>query len=112
MGETIGVSQPLDPAPVLEDVDFPPGSQTGFAVGSSIGERGKRSPTGVILNTTNGGRNWGRQPVADIPDLRAVHFPTGSQTGYAVGAFGDILKTTDSGAKGSHMDLQSNCRIP
>ncbi|MCK4452963.1 hypothetical protein KAU59_01275, partial [candidate division WOR-3 bacterium] len=41
---------------------------------------------------------WIEQNSGIINELWSVHFPADAQTGYAVGGYGKILKTTDGGA--------------
>jgi hypothetical protein len=52
---------------------------------------------GIILKTTSAGGIWESQTLGIPNDLYAVHFSQDAQTGYAVGHFGVILKTTDGG---------------
>jgi len=51
----------------------------------------------VILTTTNGGVTWTWESRPTHHSFVAVHFPLNINTGYAVGAEGTILKTTDGG---------------
>ena len=48
---------------------------------------------GTILKTTNGGENWFLQGSGIANYLQSVYF-TDNQTGWAVGYYGTILKTT------------------
>ena len=58
------------------------------AGGSGVGR-------GVILQTSNGGRTWWREPIADKA-FYGIWF-SDAKTGWAVGAGGTILKTTSGG---------------
>jgi hypothetical protein len=49
-----------------------------------------------MLKTTNGGTNWVALSSGTIWNLYSVYF-TDANTGYAVGAVGTILKTTNGG---------------
>jgi photosystem II stability/assembly factor-like uncharacterized protein len=53
-------------------------------------------PTGQILRTTNGGENWTLELNTGVGSLSAFHF-INSNTGWAVGGDGAILKTTNGG---------------
>jgi len=48
------------------------------------------------LNTTDGGENWNSQSSGTLGGFSSVHF-TDNNTGWAVGSFGTILKTTNGG---------------
>lgn len=69
----------------LTDVHFTD-SQTGTAVGWN----------GIILRTTDGGKNWVTQNSNSTSYLTSVYF-VNSNTGYAVGNSGTILATMDGG---------------
>jgi photosystem II stability/assembly factor-like uncharacterized protein len=70
---------------------------TGYSVGSSY-----YFPTGgtlsIILKTTNQGANWGFQASPPGSSLLSIEFLNNS-TGFAVGIYGTILKTTDGGGE-------------
>ena len=51
----------------------------------------------LLLLSTLGFGAWTRLTSGTAADLRAVHFPAGTQVGYAVGSQGTVLKTTDGG---------------
>jgi len=51
---------------------------------------------GVILKTTDGGINWGRQLCPTVQNLCSAFFIS-PMTGWVVGNYGTILKTTDGG---------------
>lgn len=59
--------------------------------GWAVGERG------LLLSTTNGGREWSRQESNVGVDLSDVKF-LDARTGWAVGTQGTIIHTTDGGA--------------
>ena len=71
---------------------------TGYAVGGLYLGAYNSS---VILKTTDGGTNWskvyGEVSYVNLILLYSVHF-TNANTGYVVGGYGQILKTTDRGA--------------
>ena len=49
------------------------------------------------MKTTNSGVNWNGQSSGTTYNLMSVHFPVDAQTGYAVGNYGTVLKTTNGG---------------
>jgi hypothetical protein len=70
-----------------------PSESTGWIVG----ENGQSA--GVIYKTTNGGTNWFSQPSGINTPLWSVFF-VNDYTGWAVGPYGVILKTTTGGLTG------------
>ena len=68
-------------------------SDTGYVVG---GEPSMGGQTGIILKTIDGGANWVSQPTPVNTVFTSVHFPV-ADTGYVVGWYGTILKTTNGG---------------
>jgi hypothetical protein len=50
------------------------------------------------MKTTDGGSSWEDQTAITTMTLFGVNFPVNTWTGYAVGALGSIIKTTDGGA--------------
>ncbi len=69
----------------LNSVDFI-NENIGYAVGNN----------GLILKTTDGGKNWENQPSGTDCNLNAVYF-INKNIGYAVGYNGTILKTVNGG---------------
>ena len=59
----------------------------------------------VILKTTDSGANWTAQTSGTTNWLSSVYF-TDANTGYAVGAGGTILKTTDGGGTFVERNMQ------
>jgi photosystem II stability/assembly factor-like uncharacterized protein len=74
------------------DVYFPT-SAIGYAVGSDITQSGLQ---GGIMKSTDGGETWARQVVPQSFRLYKVYFVNHNH-GFAVGAGGTILRTTDGG---------------
>jgi photosystem II stability/assembly factor-like uncharacterized protein len=68
---------------------FFPDPNTGYAVGGNLNN-------GIIAKTTDGGTNWTVHPMGTPYELRSVYF-IDSTTGYTVGHYGTILKTTNGG---------------
>ena len=77
-------------------VCFPTDNLTGYVAGCF--DTAKMT-TSMVGKTTDGGANWIELLSARgfTLHLRGVHFPVDGQTGYAVGEFGCIIKTTDGG---------------
>lgn len=94
-GGTSWTSQTIGTDESLVDVDFQPGSTTGWTVGGQI------AGTGSIIRKTTDGTNWSAPVVLPGPIatgiLNGVDFAN-LQTGWAVGSGGRILKSTDGGA--------------
>jgi photosystem II stability/assembly factor-like uncharacterized protein len=64
----------------------------------SVGCRRNAAVIGsLLLLSSLGFGAWTQLTSGTTADLRAVHFPAGTQVGYAVGSQGLILKTTDGG---------------
>jgi len=72
-------------------------ANTGYAVGSAPGATMFDPSVGMILKTTDGGKNWASQTPGVNETLNAVSF-VDANTGYTIGRDGTILKTTDGGA--------------
>lgn len=67
----------------------------------AVAARGKRiwiagEPGSVIWNSQDGGQNWERQLTRNSLPIRALSFPS-DEIGFATGALGTILRTTDGG---------------
>lgn len=88
----------------LNAVCFPVDTMIGYIVGDS----------GVILKTTDSGRNWRLCPSGTNSPIYALSFPA-RDTGYAAGASGVVLKTVDGFAHiqpvqtGTNTTLYSVC---
>ena len=78
--QNAGVTTNLNDIQMLDET-------TGYICGNS----------GVILKTTDGGKNWIKQTTSTTANLNDILF-FNSNTGYAVGTSGTILKTTNGGA--------------
>jgi len=64
----------------------------------SVGCRRNAAVIGsLLLLSSLGFGAWTQLTSGTTADLHAVHFPAGTQVGYAVGIAGTILKTTDGG---------------
>lgn len=70
---------------------------TGYTVGSSYNLT-SGGTLSIILKTTNQGTNWGFQISPPGLSLLSVEF-LDNNTGFAVGIYGTILKTTDGGGE-------------
>jgi photosystem II stability/assembly factor-like uncharacterized protein len=94
-GGSSWTSQTIGTDESLVDVDFQPGSTTGWLVGGQI------AGTGSIIRKTTDGNNWSAPVVLPGPIstgiLNGVDFVS-LQTGWAVGSGGRILKSIDRGA--------------
>lgn len=55
------------------------------------------SPGSVVYHSPDGGRSWRTQRTGQSGPIHSLHF-VDDQTGFAVGAFGQILRTANSGA--------------
>ena len=83
-----------------------------FVAGDMPDLKASTGRSGVIVHTTDGGRNWKetivRQPGMEIPTLNGIHF-VDQNTGWAVGVDsrenGVVLKTVDGGASWSAQKL-------
>jgi photosystem II stability/assembly factor-like uncharacterized protein len=88
-------SQTIGTDESIVDVDFQPGSTTGWLVGGQI------AGTGSVIRKTTDGNNWSPPVVLPGPIstgiLNGVDFVS-LQTGWAVGSGGRILKSIDGGA--------------
>ncbi|MEO0052676.1 MAG: YCF48-related protein [candidate division WOR-3 bacterium] len=88
----------------LNAVCFPVDTMNGYIAGDS----------GIILKTTDSGRNWNLCPSGTNRTVYALSFPA-RDTGYAVGESGVILKTVDGFARiqplwtGTNTTLYSVC---
>ena len=94
-GGTSWTSQTIGSDESLVDVDFHPGSTTGWVVGGQI------AGTASVIRKTTDGTNWSAPislpgPIAN-GILNGVDF-SDLLTGWAVGSAGKILKSTDGGA--------------
>jgi photosystem II stability/assembly factor-like uncharacterized protein len=76
----------------FRDVHFPTPA-IGYAVGYMLTQT---SPIGRIFKTTDTGETWGQQGIPQTHVLLKTFF-LNSNYGFAVGAFGAILRTTDGG---------------
>jgi photosystem II stability/assembly factor-like uncharacterized protein len=94
-GGSSWASQTIGTDESIVDVDFHPGSTTGWLVG------GQLTGTGSVIRKTTDGNNWSAPVVLPGPIsigiLNGVDF-VDLQTGWAVGSGGRILKSTDGGA--------------
>jgi photosystem II stability/assembly factor-like uncharacterized protein len=72
---------------VLHSVYFIASGQYGWAVGDG----------GTILNSTDGGMTWNKQPSGTQENLGSVFFAADGQRGWTAGEDSTILNTTDSG---------------
>lgn len=71
------------------DIYFP-SLHVGYSVGGYGGGEAK------LFKSEDGGENWSAQAVPDVSQLTSVHF-LNADYGFAVGANGTILRTTDGG---------------
>lgn len=55
------------------------------------------NPGGCVWHSRDAGASWTRQATGHSPPIHALHFST-EEVGFAVGAFGTILRTTDGGS--------------
>lgn len=55
------------------------------------------NPGGCVWHSRDGGTEWARQATGHSAPIHALNFST-EETGFAVGAFGTILRTTDGGS--------------
>ncbi|MGZ0170270.1 MAG: YCF48-related protein [Planctomycetales bacterium] len=55
------------------------------------------NPGGCVWHSRDGGASWTRQATGHSAPIHALNFST-EETGFAVGAFGTILRTTDGGS--------------
>jgi len=81
---------------IFNSVHFINESQ-GWAVGNLYDDFDLNGKNYKIYSTTNGGETWIPQISPETKSLKSVYF-IGSDTGWAVGSPGTILKTTDGGA--------------
>ena len=58
------------------------------------------NPGGCIWHSSDGGASWTRQATGHSAPIHSLNFST-DQVGFAVGAFGTILRTTDGGSSWS-----------
>ncbi|MFZ5518084.1 MAG: YCF48-related protein [Candidatus Zhuqueibacterota bacterium] len=101
-GGTTWTEQSSGTSNSLESIRFI-NSQEGWAVGSSsYGE------LGTIIKTTNGGATWIKQNSGSSHSSNAylddVYF-VNSNTGWAVGNYGMVLKTTDGGSNWTNLSF-------
>lgn len=83
-----------------------------FVAGDMPDSKNAEGRAGVVVHTTDGGRNWKetvvRPPGMEIPTLNGIHF-VDQNTGWAVGLDskdnGVVLKTVDGGASWSAQKL-------
>ena len=87
--DALWIKQNADVTTTLNDIQMID-ETTGYICGNS----------GVILKTTDGGKNWVKQTSTTTVNLNDILF-LDSNTGYAVGANGTILKTINGGANWS-----------
>ena len=62
---------------------------------------------GTMLSSANGGANWTHQMQGTVSNLQATWFSS-ANLGWAVGAGGAVLKTTDGGASWSMRSVSTN----
>jgi photosystem II stability/assembly factor-like uncharacterized protein len=86
----------------LNSVDFPTGTQVGYAVGAGLDSMGGQ--TGLILKTTDGGTTWTPQASGVPSPLNSVYFKD-DDNGYAVGSAAAAIRTTDGGATWTPMTI-------
>lgn len=70
-----------------------------FAAVSAVNEKVwvAGNPGGCVWHSRDGGTQWTRQATGHSAPIHALNFST-EETGFAVGAFGTILRTTDGGS--------------
>jgi photosystem II stability/assembly factor-like uncharacterized protein len=86
----------------------------GYAVGFNY--FAINGPTGLIIKTTNGGIEWEQMLSGTSNGLNSVYFPS-KDTGYVVGNYGTILKTTNGGGypvgiNDHHQTVNTLCIYP
>ena len=69
-------------------IQFPHGPDSGYAV---------QYPNQGVWRTTDGGDSWTRSYPVSHGHLTALDFPVDATTGYVVGTYGTVSKTTDAG---------------
>ena len=87
-----GVHWDTLPFPAVDEalrVSFPGGPETGFVIAELYGGN-------HVYRTTDGGQTWDTLPGTQYAN--AMHFPSGTRVGVAVGLSGTLVKTTDAGA--------------
>ena len=85
----------LNQIPELNSVFFTD-INTGYVVGGYFSSLRVSSKEQIILKTTDGGNNWDELKRGTNDPLNSVFFPD-ANTGYVVGDYGTILKTTNGG---------------
>jgi len=76
----------------FSSVSFHGNNDTGYVVGLIYYE-----PEGAIYKTTNGGIDWVKQSSGYNNTILDICLPVDVNTGFAVGAYGAVFKTTDGG---------------
>jgi len=89
----------------LYSVDFPEGTQVGYAVGADIDSLG--GEIGLVIKTTDSGATWMPQAPAVAARLNSVYFKN-NDSGFAVGAAGAAIQTFDGGATWKPVTVPSN----